>query len=381
MNTSPTEPPTQEGPGSESSEHFARYGLSRRAFVGGAAAATGIALVIALIIALVGGSTLPAASAPMPRECPGSVSAAPRLPAGFTKTFTSRFIHANGIRQHAVIGGDGPPLLLVHGWPQNWYAWHFLMPALARDFEVIAVDQRGMGLTEKPRGGYDSGTLADDLVALMDKLGHERFAVVGHDTGYFIGYALAADHPDRVDRVALAEVPGPPGVIPSPPLFVPEPLNNRLWHIPFNRVDDELVLQLVRGNEGPFFRYEFTVQAGGKTLPEYALKYYVCLFKRSRRALRGSFELYREWDATVAQNEKRATQPLTMPVLAIGGEKSWGELAGQGIEPAANDVQTVVIPGVGHWVAEQAPEEMLAALTAFLGPYRDAAGAAAASRR
>ena len=85
------------------------------------------------------------------------------------------------------------------------------MPALARDFEVIAVDQRGIGLSDKPAGGYDTGTLAGDLVALMDALGHERFAVVGHDTGFAISYALAADHPERVDRVALAEIPGLPG--------------------------------------------------------------------------------------------------------------------------------------------------------------------------
>ena len=121
-------------------------------------------------------------------EGPGSVSGAPHLPPGFRATFTSHFVDAGGLRQHAVIGGDGPPLLLVHGWPENWYAWRLLMPALARDFTVIAVDQRGIGLTDKPRVGYDSATLAGDLAALMDALGHQRFAVVGHDTGYFIGY-------------------------------------------------------------------------------------------------------------------------------------------------------------------------------------------------
>ncbi len=77
-----------------------------------------------------------------------------------------------------VTGGDGPPLLLVHGWPQTWYAWRLVMPALARDFTVIAPDQRGCGLSGKPEDGYDTGTLADDLAALMDALGHERFAVV-----------------------------------------------------------------------------------------------------------------------------------------------------------------------------------------------------------
>ena len=140
-------------------------------------------------------------------EGPGSVSGARGLPAGFTDTFTSRYIDTGEVRLHAVIGGDGPPLLLVHGWPETWYAWRLLMPALARDFEVIAVDQRGMGLSDKPRSGYDTGTLAGDLIALMDALGHQRFAVVGHDTGFAISYALAADHPDRVDRAVARRDP------------------------------------------------------------------------------------------------------------------------------------------------------------------------------
>jgi len=303
-------------------------------------------------------------------EGPGSVSGAPNLPARFTDTFTSRYIDAGGLRQHAVIGGEGPPLLLVHGWPENWYAWRLVMPALARDFEVIAVDQRGMGLTEKPRDGYDAGTLAGDLVALMDALGHQRFAVVGHDTGYIVGYALAADHPHRVDRVALAEIPGPLGVNPSPPLFVPEPINNRLWHIPFNRVNDELTEQLVRGREDIFFGYEFAIQAGGKKLPDEVQRYYFDLFS-DPDVLRGSFGLYRALDATLAQNAERKSRPLTMPVLAIGGAESWGEEAGNGMKAAADDVQTVVIPDVGHWVAEQAPEELLTALSVFLSPYRE----------
>jgi pimeloyl-ACP methyl ester carboxylesterase len=307
------------------------------------------------------------AARPVP-EGPGSVSGAPNLPAGFAGTFTSRFVDTGDLRQHAVVGGEGPPLLLVHGWPETWYAWRLLMPALARDFQVIAVDQRGMGLTDKPAGGYDSATLAADLVALMDALGHERFAVVGHDTGFIIGYALAADHPHRVDRIALAEIPGPPLAAHSPPLFVPEAINNRLWHIPFNRVNVALTEQLVRGREDVFFGYEFAVQGGN--VPDEAIGYYVRLFS-DPDALRGSFGLYRAWDATLAQNEQRASRPLPMPVLAIGGEASWGEAVGKSMTPLADDVQSVVIPGSGHWLAEQAPEELLAALTAFLAPYRD----------
>jgi pimeloyl-ACP methyl ester carboxylesterase len=247
-----------------------------------------------------------------------------------------------------------------------------VMPELARDFEVIAVDQRGIGLTDKPEGGYDTGTLAADLVALMDALGHERFAVVGHDTGLIISYALAADHPDRVDRLAVVEVPGPLGVGPSPPLFVPEPINNKLWHLGFNRVNDEMTEQLVRGREDIFFGYEFAIQ-GGKKLPDYALRYYFSLYS-DPDVLRGSFGFYRALDTTLAQNAERKSRPLTMPVLAIGGAESWGEEVGNGMKPAADDVQSVVISGAGHWVAEQAPEELLAALTEFLAPYRENGG-------
>ncbi len=301
-------------------------------------------------------------------EGPISVSGAPNLPAGFTDTFTSRYVEVDGLRLHAVVGGNGPPLLLVHGWPETWYAWRLLMPVLARDFEVIAVDQRGMGLSDKPSRGYDTGTLARDLVALMDALGHRRFAVVGHDTGFAISYALAADHPDRVDRLVLAEIPGSPGTVPAPPLFVPAPLNDRLWHLGFNRIDT-LNEQLVAGREDPFFRWEF--DAAAKKLPDDVINYYVRILSNPE-SLRGSFGWYRALDTTIAQDEQRKTRRLIIPVLAIGGAASFGALVGKAVQAVADDVQSVVIPEVGHFVAEEAPAEMLAALTTFLAPYRDA---------
>ena len=311
-------------------------------------------------------------------EGPGSVSEAPNLPEGFTDTFASRYVDAGALRLHAVIGGDGPPLLLVHGWPQTWYAWRLMMPALAENFEVIAVDQRGMGLSDKPRDGYDTATLANDLVALMDALGHQRFAMVGCDTGLLIGYALAADHPDRVDRLALGEAPLP-GVSPTPPLFLPAPLNERLWHIPFNALP-EVNEKLVSGREDIFFGEKFSNAAGKKKLSTDAVKYYVDLLAADPEALRGSFELYRAFPVSQAQNEQRKTRRLTMPVLAIGGAESFGEQVGKTIELVADDVQTAVLPDCAHWVAEQAPDAMLAALIGFLAPYRDALAAADPAR-
>jgi len=303
-------------------------------------------------------------SPPTP-EGPGSVSGAPNLPAGFTDTFTSQYVDTGELRLHAVTGGDGPLLLLVHGWPQTWYAWRMLMPALARDFSVVAVDQRGIGLSGKPTGGYDTATLASDLVALMDALGHQRFALYGTDVGMPIAYALAADHRDRVDRLVVSEAPLP-GISPSPPLFLPPPLNARLWHLAFNQLP-KINEQLVTGREDIFFGAEFDASAGTNKLPDYAVKYYIDTLKDPDH-LRGSFEFYRAIPATSAQNQQRKERRLTLPVLAIGGAESSGEGVGNTMKLAADDVQTVVLADCGHWVAEQAPEQLLTALTAFLAP-------------
>ena len=312
---------------------------------------------------------LMSSSAATTPEGPGSVSGAPNLPAGFTDTFTSRYIDTGDLRLHAVTGGDGPPLLLVHGWPQTWYAWRLLMPALARDFSVVAIDQRGIGLSDKPQDGYDTGTLASDLVAVMDALGHQRFAMYGTDVGMPIAYALAADHPDRLDRLVVSEAPLP-GISPSPPLFLPPQLNERLWHLAFNQLP-KINEQLVRGREDIFFGAEFDASAGTKKLPDNVVKYYIDTLAADPDHLRGSFGFYRAIRASIAQNEQRKTRRLTLPVLAIGGAESSGEGVGNTMKLAADDVQTLVIPGCGHWVAEQAPEQLLAALTAFLAPYRD----------
>ena len=312
-------------------------------------------------------------------EGPGSVSGAPHLPAGFTGTFTSRYVDTGDLRLHAVTGGEGPPLLLVHGWPQTWYAWRMLMPALARDFSVVAVDQRGIGLSDKPQDGYDTGTLASDLVKLMDALGHQRFALYGTDTGMPVAYALTADHPDRVERLAVSEAPLP-GISPSPPLLLPPPLNARLWHLAFNQLP-VINEQLVTGREDIFFGAEFDASAGTHKLPGDAVRYYIDTLAAGPDQLRGSFGFYRAIPTTIAQNEQRKVRQLTLPVLAIGGAESAGEGVGNTMKLAAGDVQTLVIPGCGHWVAEQAPDQLLAALTTFLAPYRDATATAPKSRQ
>jgi pimeloyl-ACP methyl ester carboxylesterase len=227
-------------------------------------------------------------------------------------------------------------------------------------------DQRGCGLSGKPAGGYDTGALAADLAALMDALGHERFAVAGHDTGMWIGYALAADHPGRVDRLAVAETPLP-GVTPSPPLFASAHLNDALWHFAFNRLA-EVNDQLAAGREEIYFGWQFATKAARK-LPGTAVRHYTEALT-GPAALHASFAIYRALDATIAQNQQRKARRLTLPVLAIGGQYSLAGQVADTMKLAAGHVQTLVIPGCAHWVAEETPEETLTALTAFLAPYR-----------
>ena len=297
---------------------------------------------------------------------PGSAEGTPGLPDGFT----SRLVDVGeGLHLHAVVGGDGPPLLLLAGWPETWYAWRLIMPALARDYTVVAADARGVGLSGKPAGGYDLATLAGDMVALMERLGYERFAMFGHDVGMWTGYALAADHPGRVERLALAEAVIP-GLALSPLVFTPQDVVNRLWHFMFNRLDG-LNEQLVEGREDLFLRWQFAHKAV-HPLPETAIAHYVDSIARSPEALRACFGFYRAIDEDIAQNAVRKTTTLTLPVLTIAGAASTGAAVEQAIRPVAADVRSIVLGDCGHFPAEEAPDETLAAVTEFLAPYRAA---------
>ncbi|MFJ9381201.1 alpha/beta fold hydrolase [Streptomyces sp. NPDC101455] len=292
-----------------------------------------------------------------------------RLPDGFLDVFTSRLVEVNGLRLHAVTGGDGPALLLIGGWPQTWYAWREVMPALARRHTVVAVDVRGAGLSDKPDDGYDAGTLAADLVALMAALGHDRFDVAGHDIGTWTGYALAADHPERVGRLAILEAVIP-GLTPSPPFFGPAAANLKLWQFGFNRLTD-LNEELVRGRERLFFGWQFATKAATPTaIPAYAVDVYVDAITADPRALRASFAYYRALDETIAQNEQRSKTRLTLPVLALGGALWSGANAAHTMRLAADDVTEVVLDDCGHYPAEEQPTRFAEILEDFLAANR-----------
>jgi len=299
----------------------------------------------------------------------GSVHDVPKLPTGFTDVFESYEIAANDVKLHAVIGGQGKPLLLLGGWPQNWFAWRYLMQPLARTFTVIAVDPRGVGLSEKAQEGYDSRTLAQDMFALMDALGHESFAMAGHDIGMWTGYAMAHDQPARIERIALGEALIP-GLSDSPPLL-PEQrwLSDFLWHFNFNRALG-INEQLVSGREELYFGHQFATKAGApEAVPRYAIDFYIEQLKRDPQALRASFDYYRAIDQSIPQNQQRKATRLILPVLAFSGALACGDSVEAELRTVASNVESVVIPDCGHYPAEERPEALLAAFEAFFAPY------------
>lgn len=301
----------------------------------------------------------------------GSVHEVPPLPQGFLEVFDSYLIDAGDLSLHAVIGGAGPPLLLLAGWPQNWFAWRLLMLPLARRFTVIAVDPRGVGLSDKPKSNYDSKTLAADMFLLMSSLGFERFAMVGCDIGMWTGYAMAADQPHRLARVALGEAIIP-GVSPSPPLISDERwISDFLWHFNFNRVL-KVNEQLVSGREEIYFGHQFATKAGSPdALPAEARAFYIEQLKRDPEALRASFEYYRALDDSIPQNRERMKTKLELPVLAFSGALFGAGFVEQELRCVATDVQSIIVEGSGHYPAEEKPEPLLQALERFLAPYAE----------
>lgn len=285
---------------------------------------------------------------------PFTVTDVPHLPDGFTDTFTSRTVDVDRLTLHAVTGGNGPALLLLPAWPQFWYGWRLVMPALAEHFTVVAADVRGVGASDKPATGYDTATLAGDMAALMTGLGHERFAVAGYDLGMIVGYALAAGHRDRVTRLAVAEAILP-GLSPMPPLLMEPALNEFLWHFVFNRLRD-INERMVAGREEIYFGHQFASKAATPdAIPPHAVEVYVEAL-RDPAALHASFEFYRADEGAAQIAALVAAGPLTIPVLAAGGERSSGQAVEQVMRKVADAVTGVVAPGAGHFLPEEAPE-------------------------
>lgn len=289
-----------------------------------------------------------------------SVAEASVVPAGFS----SRFARVRGIRLHYVLGGAGTPILLVHGWPEDWSEWRKVMPPLARDHTVIAVDLRGFGQSDMTAGGYDRRSLAEDLHALVTRLGFSNLVVVGHDWGAPVAYAYAALYPDAVERLVLAEgVPDGPWTLEQTAPF----LHNPFWFFGFFE-QPGYAETVLAGHEARFLDW-FYRNPGFHVVPgafsEADIARYEASFARPGR-FGASLQLFRTIDRDIADNTIFSLTPLKMPVLAIGAERGIGRGVPAAVRHVAADVRPVLMLQTGHFLAEERPSDFAKLVEDFL---------------
>lgn len=277
-------------------------------------------------------------------------------------TFTHHYVRVDGKKLHCVMAGNGDPVLLIPGWPQTWYAFRHVMHALAaQGYQAIAVDPPGLGNSDRPEQGYDTGNIADVLHRALLALDITRYHIVGHDIGMWVGYALASDQPQAVRTLTLTEAVIP-GLAPAPPIFVAPEQNIFLWHFLFNQVQD-LPEALITGREETYLNFMFDRWAFHRDAV--ASEVYIRAYS-SPGGLRAGFDYYRAIPETIRQNQARATRQLQMPVLAIGAEHATNDAPLVTLEERAVDLRGAIIADCGHFVMEEAPKAFCQHLLDFL---------------
>jgi len=278
----------------------------------------------------------------------------------YPKDFRAKKITTNGMRLHVRVGGNGPAVVLIHGYGETGDMWVPLAKELARNWTVIVPDLRGMGLSAIPPSGYDKKTQAHDIAGAMDALKIERAALVTHDIGNMVGYAFAASYRPRVSRFVLIDAPLP-GIGPWDEILK----NPLLWHFRFGGPDME---RLVKGRERIYLdRFWNEFSATPKRFSEAARRHYAKLYARPG-AMRAGFAQFAAFDQDAIDNKKFLTEgKIDVPVLALGGEKSFGTTMAAVMRFAANRVDEGVVPDSGHWIMEENPKATVAMVRAFLG--------------
>jgi len=277
----------------------------------------------------------------------------------FPVSFKTQEIATNGTTIHVRVGGTGPAVILLHGYGETGDMWEPLAKRLVRDHRVIVPDLRGLGLSAKPASGYDKKTQAGDVSGLLDALRVDRVDVVTHDIGNMVGYAFVAQNPARVSHFVLLDAPLP-GIGPWEDILK-SPL---LWHFRFGGPDME---RLVAGRERIYLdRFWNEFSADPAKFDEASRAHYARLYAMPG-AMHGGFSQFAAFDQDAIDNRALlARGKLTMPVLAIGGEKSFGPTMATVMRAAASNVTQLVIPGSGHWLMEEQPEATSDAIIAFL---------------
>jgi pimeloyl-ACP methyl ester carboxylesterase len=277
----------------------------------------------------------------------------------FPPDFRTRDVATNGTTIHVRSGGAGPAVVLLHGYGETGDMWAPMAIDLARDHTVVVPDLRGLGLSSKPPGGFDKKTQAVDVAGVLDALKIARADLITHDIGNMVGYALAAQYPERITRFALIDAPLP-GVGPWDEI----PKNPLLWHFRFGGPDME---RLVAGRERIYLdRFWNEFSATPARFGEAAREHYARLYAMPG-AMHCGFMQFAAFDQDAIDNRGfMAKGKLAMPVLAIGGEKSFGAAMAEIMRFAAGNVREGVIPDSGHWIMEENPAATIAMVRAFL---------------
>ncbi len=275
------------------------------------------------------------------------------------KTFVSRTAEIDGVKLHYTTGGHGPSLILLHGYAETSRMWNPILPVLGEKFTVIAPDLPGIGDSEIPANGMDMKTAAIRIHALARSLGVQKARVVGHDIGLMVAYAYAALFPVEVEKLAVMDA-FLPGVGDWGAVYN----NPGIWHFRFNGPTPEA---LVQGRERLYFEYFWNELAADKTrsLPEADRKAYTAAYAGPGR-MRAGWAYFVSFPQAAKDFAQLSQTKLTMPVLAIGGEKSLGDFLAQQMKLVASDVTVVVLKDTGHWVLEENPKETTDALVKFL---------------
>src|ERR1700722_13094621 len=277
----------------------------------------------------------------------------------FPAGFRTEDIQTNGTTLHVRVGGQGPAVILLHGYGETGDMWAPLAADLARDHTIVAPDLRGMGLSVRPASGYDKKTQGRDVAGVLDALGIERADLVTHDIGNMVGYAFVAQYPDRVPRFALMDAPLP-GIGPWEEILK-SPL---LWHFRFGGTDME---RLVAGRERIYLdRFWNEFSAEPSKFDEASRAHYAELYAKQGR-MHGGFAQFAAFDRDVVDNKAAVGHGrLQMPVLAVGGDHSLGSTMAYIMRFAADNVREVVVTDSGHWLMEERPKATVAAIVDFL---------------
>ena len=278
----------------------------------------------------------------------------------FPASFKTQEIATNGTTIHVRVGGTGPAVVLLHGYGETGDMWAPMAADLAKDHTVIVPDLRGMGLSTKPAGGYDKKNQAGDVAGVLDALKVEKTDIVAHDIGNMVAYAFAEQNQKRVTRLVLIDAPVP-GIGPWDEILK----NPLLWHFRFGGPDME---RLVAGRERIYLdRFWNEFSADPKKFDEASREHYAKLYARPG-AMHAGFEQFHAFDQDAIDNKGFLVTygKLTMPVMALGGEKSFGPMMATVMRFTATNVTEGVVPASGHWIMEENPKATIALVRPFL---------------